>query len=166
MKDQLCSKCNVCAFMPEQDRDRTLLFKQMVNEEYITLVIDDCQNQDQWVVGMAWASELLGHNIAFDFTSTVRCDYNPDDLTPEHQQEAIDKCGVWTNLLLERRAVILTTETGLRQMKVDSRPVGSVFRSTMLGIIVVLPPLHAFDDGLFQHYLPKVQRALKEVRLA
>lgn len=150
--------------MPEQHQDRVLSVTPKGTEP-VVLIIDNAYNQGEWIGGMEIGSELLG-SVPFTYTSTVRCDFN--SLDHSQYQEALQKCSVWTNFLLESRAVVLSTIEGLQQMKiekVEEKSIGHVFRNARFGVIVVVPPLHTFNQGLVAAYQPKVDRALKEVKL-
>jgi hypothetical protein len=66
--------------------------------------------------------------------------------------------------LLEHRALILSTLRGLKQLKVEGKSEGGIFKNERLGVLVCMPPLWDLvgSIALSDIYRPKVQRAMRE----
>lgn len=164
----LCKRCNICTFMPVQESERVMAVTP-VNTEPVVLIIDNAYQEGEWISGLEMSTELLGLT-SFTYTSTIRCTFTDQDVArgSNDHQKALQSCSVWTNFLLEGRAVIISTMDGLQQMKIEKiedKEVGKVFRNARFGIVVVTPPIHSFNQNLIDVYRPKIDRALKEVRL-
>lgn len=157
----LCAKCNVCGF-PVDDAFPVLSALTNSDVQPIILVIDSSHNSKQWIDGQRETKNLLGDDQDFTYTSSIRCFYNK--IEPDEKQKALQKCSVWTNSLIEGRAIIISTVEGLTQMHVgEGKAEGAIFKNEKVGVVIVVPPLYTFNDALHQHYKPKVQRALKEI---
>jgi hypothetical protein len=168
--NHLCSTCNVCAFMPEQKVPRVASINNTEHPAFDTavLVIDDAQNQLDQYDGMKWMGANLLPTTPFTYTSTIRCEHDVTEISGDQLLEAVEKCSVWTHQLLEDRAVILTTETGLHQLQLgEKRKRGDMFVHGRLGVVLVIPPVALFitNPGLTSEYKPRIQRVLKEVGL-
>jgi hypothetical protein len=146
--------------MPEQSKRRIL---SIGDGNAKVLVIDDCKSHLQLDLSLEVADILL-KPTPYLFTTSVRCEFN--SLPKEALPIAISRCSVWTRSLTENRLVILSTFSGLKQLKVETdRGPGSMFRNNRLGLILQIPPLLEMDGKTIEGFRPKAQRLLREARL-
>lgn len=170
MLDKLCERCNICwNLLPQPKSPPVLSIKGEEDEKPAAiLVIDDCSIIAHYGECLDVVHGWLGGKIAFDYTTTIRCDHRPQKLEAEVIEQIVAKCSVWTHGIAEGRKIILATERGLRQLKVkNEHKEGDVFRNARLGVVVVIPSLinvHPRSEE-FRTFKSKVERALKEVGL-
>lgn len=162
---ELCAKCNVChAFMPEQKHPIDLF----VNDQFApVLVIDDVRCDEEVLWGLEMMEELLGKGVPYTYTKTVRCTHVA--LNEEQGKEAVSRCSVWTNSLLEGRALIITTVLGLQQMKIgEGKEPGDLFRNEKVGVVLVIEPSYRMSEVVLfgsTDYKSKAKRAMKAAGL-
>lgn len=159
---KLCSRCKICLdILPPQSHDPVLFHGE---ESSPVLVVDDLYERESLSLALAKCCKLLG-DTPYCYTSTLRCEPGKglgsgDYLIPE------ERCTVWTNLLVQDRALILTTITGLFQMGVQEEiPEGEIYIVQRLGTLIVIPPLTQMTHLQFVTTRHKVERALKSLRL-
>jgi hypothetical protein len=155
----------VCAGLPEQTEPRNLAFELFLHEETTPplLVLDDNAEFSPPLL-----EKLLGGYQNYTYSQAIRCQVEIDALSLEVEAEVLSRCAVWTNFLLKQRQVIITTERGLRQMKLEKEHrVGDMFRSARLGIVLVIHPLQYLkrNPEEFRITKSKVARVLKEAGL-
>src|SRR5687768_197036 len=115
MMEKLCEKCNICSFMPEQINKRVMSLRALplskpTSEPVVAplvLVIDDAQTLDDQGEGSMWLRDNLLLGTPFDYTSTIRCEYDATEIDGQQLLQAVDHCAVWTHQLLENRAVVI-----------------------------------------------------------
>lgn len=166
--EAICATCNLCSeFMPVQDKDRLLLLEPIeVHTVPKILILDDTPERKDYDKAIRMAQLLIGPQT-FTYSATIRCSFVPDALNQVQLQTAASRCSVWTNQLLEGRAVIIATMRGLFQLKVGiERVVGEAFRVPRLGVILCIPPLLTLKVKDLDIYQAKVKRVLKEAGLA
>lgn len=159
----LCSTCNICSFMPEQ---KTLRMSHLEEEgeKPVILVIDDEFKQSNYSDAVDVAMEILGEQ-KFTYTTTIRCNFTPGELTAQQVDTATQRCSVWTHHLLNDRLIILSTITGVKQMKLPKVVgEGDMFRSP-LGYVLVIPALGDMKPEVVSIYKNKALRLLKESKL-
>lgn len=160
----LCAECNVCSdFMPEQKTPRTS--KVDFGCDPVVLVIDDASNYADYPQAIDVARILVG-DVDFTYTTTIRCNHYPTDLKATERSTATARCAVWTHGLLENRMVILSTQRGMNQMKIETfRVPGDMFRNSKLGLLLCISPLLEMNETAIKHYKVKTQRLLREAKL-
>lgn len=158
----LCAKCNVCEHMPDQEGDRDLF---LLEERSSVLVIDDAWGADHTPIQRR-LDALFPEGVAYTYTSTVRCKFSTHEVSPEWVEVSVQRCAVWTHLLMDNRSVVITTPYGLRQMglEVDRKP-GDMFKSAKVGVVLVIPPIVMMSGKDVVEYQPRVKRVLREVGL-
>lgn len=169
-----CSMCNVCGFVKRYPSP--MLCEDSMGEydagmepaRPLLLVIDDLFESEEYKNRQMVVSSLLPVDIAFTYTSTVRCSVLHEDMIPGRFDVILSRCSVWTNSLLDERLVILSTVNGLKQMKVEKDyNEGDMFKSVRLGVVLVIPPIKMLGprDRFFSVYQEKVKRVMKEAGL-
>ena len=166
---KLCSSCTICSFMPTQEHQRVLRWHKadkLVGEDTAAvLFIDDAPNWESVDRGMRVVLTLL--DIPFVYTQSIRCEYQPKIIHYEDEKVALARCAVWTHHLLEQRRVIVTTEKGLRQMRIDPKTinVGEMKATVKYGLILHVAPLWSMATAEVPTLKSKVDRLLKEAEL-
>lgn len=159
---EACSTCNICDFLPEQKGHRVL--NHQGDGVAPVLVIDDLYDKKYLPDVFTVLNELLsGFWPTYNYTNAIRCDWEPDEIAPEDLNKATQRCSVWTHSLLMERAVIISTVTGLHQMKILDKEPGAIFRSAKYGLILCVPPLLEIGvKGEMGMYRSKVERIMRE----
>lgn len=163
MLEKLCAQCNICVDLLETE-DRPTLSYDIGGNEPLVLVLDQVQEEGNVSQAIERFLSLAGRNIPFTYSNVVRC-LKRNYLSDAKSRDALrSRCSVWTHSIIDRRAVIVTTLEGLKQLRVDELKEGDIKRDEKLGILVVIPPLLS-EEMDETYYGPRVRRALKEVGL-
>lgn len=165
--EAICATCNLCEeFMPKQTKDRLLLLEPIGTSAVPkVLFLDDTPERENYDKAIRMAQLLVGPQN-FTYTTTIRCSFVPDALNQVQLQTAASRCSVWTNQLLEGRAVIITTMRGMFQLKVGiDRVVGDAFKVPRLGVVLCIPSLLTLTVKDIDIYQTKIKRVLKEAGL-
>lgn len=159
--DKLCAGCTICPEIPPQASPRVLAIDKEGPRPLI-LVIDDVYHKSWYASNIDTMSEILGANVDFTYTTAIRCNY-PIKSEKADEDRILSRCSVWTNSLLEGRALIITTKKGLVQLKLEEREEGSMFKTNKYGLILVIPPLSKIAV-VSEEYKTKAKRLLKEIK--
>lgn len=159
----LCAQCNICSFV--KVGERTDLYEKLSRDEFVTdgstpriLVIAEAGNERVEILQLMNIEGVLA-DIPYTYTRVVRCEYEP--MPSEQMREAESRCAVWTHHLLSGRSLIITVPKGLRQMGIEGKNVGDLFRSGKYGVVLVVDrynEIHKYQD--------KIQRALREAGIS
>jgi len=158
----ICATCSICDFMPPQKRLRQLSFQ---DEGAPVLILDDTNGNSTEALRVA--KLLLGDDVPFTYTTTVRCVQKIHQVSSDALDKALQRCAVWTHLLTDNRSVILATQHGLQQMRVGREvKAGGMFKSVKWGLVLCVPPLHSMTNQDIQHYSTLAHRMLVTAGLA
>ncbi len=156
MMEKLCAQCNICGFVDMQREDTSLKLSRTKGDSPLVLVIGDAMVEGAEEVDLLNADAVLG-DIPYTYTRVVRCEHgDPELFVPSDYAAALSRCSVWTHNLLEDRAVILTVEGGLKQMGIEGKKIGDIFRSAKYGVVAVV------ESYRLDKYKAQIQRALRE----
>lgn len=166
MMSELCKSCTACEFMPTQIYNRVLCHEYVAEEKPpLVLVIDGFWSMGMEDHSMQRVKELLQKDVSFTYTTTLRC-YGAMSLTIDERHDANSRCSVWTNMLLESRALIIGVPSAMEQLKIEKNSPGDFFKSARLGVMLVIPGVVTPEmDMDFSSYQAKVARALKVLKI-
>jgi hypothetical protein len=152
--------------MPAQKFDRTLCFDYVgENNPPLILVVDGFWSVGTEGIAISRVQQLLNKEIGFTYTTTLRC-FGAMNLTSDERHDANSRCSVWTNMLLNGRALVIGVPQAMEQMKVEGHKPGDLFRHARLGVVLVIPGVMTPEmDMEFSSYQAKVARALKVLKL-
>ena len=153
---EICASCAICDFMPPQKQLRQLYFQ---DEGAPVLILDDASEDSTEALRVARL--LLGDNMTFTYTTTIRCTQKIHRVKPDRYDNALQHCAVWTHLLTGDRLVILATQHGLKQMRIGHEmKEGSMSKSIKWGLTLCIPPLSSMTAQDIQHYAAQTHRLL------
>jgi hypothetical protein len=156
---ELCSQCNICNLPDEGLREVAAekLSRDINGGDPAVLIIADARKESIEILQLMHLDTIL-NNLPYTYTRVIRCEN--DGASDEKRREAESKCAVWTHHLLNNRRVIITVPKGLKQMGIEGKAVGDLFRSNKYGIILVIDRFSEIST-----YHAKIQRALREAGL-
>lgn len=168
---ELCKNCDVCVGLGirEQLDERILEYK--VGKEEVgetppsVLIIDDHYGGRD--VPLTIIRDIFPGSTPVSYTHTIRCLFGGKDLSKDNQWiDAVNRCAVWTNLIIGDRQIILSTSAGLRQMGIGIShwEDGRILKSPAHGLILCISPLHSASGMKVERYRVQVERMIASLK--
>ena len=153
---EICRVCAICK-VPEQAHPRIPYLGDLKSK--IMILDTDLSTAPGYEKQVDVAHQLFGAKRPFLYTTTIRC--KVPALPDEEERVLLSRCGVWTNLLMDGKALLLSTIEGFRQIGIDEAKfnAGEIFLEPKIGVVICIHPLLTLE---ISEYKPIVRRGIKD----